>query len=461
MYFRTAAVRGMDLTEWRNRYGFDDSTETGDPEFLDVNHPNPWVWFLPQNVEPWTDTIIYGGHKWWFPGAVQDTTGQSQWIDTTELEIEGVGVDRVTDTSATIVWSTNKRATSQVHYGTTHTLDQSTSLDSRYVTGHVQQLTGLSPGTVYYYKVASREYGQAEIRSEEYQFTTDTTGSHLPHEDTIPPVISGGLVIDVTALSATVVWTTDEPATSQVLFGPTEDYGLASHIDHSLKTDHSVTIDDLSPSTTYHCLAVSVDSADNTGLGRDITFTTPSVSTDTEGSLVATGRSTGTIYDVRPTLRVYNINENPGNEYVFILAHDSDFVYIIESSPPLSQQEGSKTSWEVSEALNRGETYYWQAAANSEIFSEIYSFTVKAGTFLYPNPFRLSETSQVIFSGVPQGGAVLILTVSGEFVRRLVNESGGELHWDGSNESGNTVASGTYLWYVENGNDKGKVIVIN
>jgi hypothetical protein len=236
---------------------------------------------------------------------------------------------------------------------------------------------------------------------------------------------------------------------------------MASQIDHSLKTDHSITLDDLSSSTTYHCIAVSADSANNTGLGRDMVFTTPSIGTTTEGSLVAAGRSTGTIYDVHPTLRVYNMDENPGNEYVFVLAGDPEFVDIIESSPPLSQQEGSKTEWEVSETLNRGETYYWQAAVNSEVFSEVYSFTVRAGTFLYPNPFRLSETSQVIFSGVPQGGTVLILTVSGEFVRRLVNESGGELQWDGSNESGNTVASGTYLWYVENGSDKGKIIVIN
>ena len=52
------------------------------------------------------------------------------------------------------------------------------------------------------------------------------------------------------------------------------------------------------------------------------------------------------------------------------------------------------------------------------------------------------------------------LTVSGELVKKLSSETGDDISWDGTNESGFHVASSVYLWYVENTDYKGKFILI-
>ncbi len=52
------------------------------------------------------------------------------------------------------------------------------------------------------------------------------------------------------------------------------------------------------------------------------------------------------------------------------------------------------------------------------------------------------------------------MQVSGNVVKRWANNNGEDIHWDGTNESGNPVASGTYLWFVENTDQKGKLIIL-
>jgi hypothetical protein len=62
-------------------------------------------------------------------------------------------------TSATISWVTNKLADTQVQYGLTTTYDQITTLQnsSPKATTHTVTLTGLNPGTQYFYQVQSRD----------------------------------------------------------------------------------------------------------------------------------------------------------------------------------------------------------------------------------------------------------------------------------------------------------------
>ena len=74
--------------------------------------------------------------------------------------------------------------------------------------------------------------------------------------------------------SASVTWTTDEPATSKVEYGPAPALGPVDGIDPTLVTQHGLPINGLTPNTTYSYRVVSTDAAGNTATGDPSTFTT-------------------------------------------------------------------------------------------------------------------------------------------------------------------------------------------
>jgi regulation of enolase protein 1 (concanavalin A-like superfamily) len=89
----------------------------------------------------------------------------------------------------------------------------------------------------------------------------------------VPPAITNVQVVP-DASSATVTWTTDEPATSQVAYGATTSYELGSVADPTLTDSHSMTIPGLAPSTSYHVQISSTDGDGYTSTGSDVVFTT-------------------------------------------------------------------------------------------------------------------------------------------------------------------------------------------
>jgi hypothetical protein len=92
--------------------------------------------------------------------------------------------------------------------------------------------------------------------------------------DTVPPVISGETVTDVTATTADITWQTDEEADGQVEYGPDTSYGSLSPRDTSYVTERTVTLTGLEPATLYHFRAISADRAGNETTGSDHTLTT-------------------------------------------------------------------------------------------------------------------------------------------------------------------------------------------
>jgi LmbE family N-acetylglucosaminyl deacetylase/regulation of enolase protein 1 (concanavalin A-like superfamily) len=91
--------------------------------------------------------------------------------------------------------------------------------------------------------------------------------------DTTAPAISG-IASAPRTLDATVTWTTDEPATSEVAYGPTTAYGSAKIGDDGLTTGHSVILHGLACGATYHFQVKSKDASNNTATSTDRTLTT-------------------------------------------------------------------------------------------------------------------------------------------------------------------------------------------
>jgi hypothetical protein len=87
-------------------------------------------------------------------------------------------------------------------------------------------------------------------------------------------VISGVSAGSITSSGATITWTTNVPASSQVAYGTTSSYSSISPLDSTLVTSHSVTLTGLSPSTTYHYQALSQDSNGDMAHSTDSTFPT-------------------------------------------------------------------------------------------------------------------------------------------------------------------------------------------
>jgi len=73
----------------------------------------------------------------------------------------------------------------------------------------------------------------------------------------------------------------------------------------------------------------------------------------------------------------------------------------------------------------------------------------------YPNPFNPSTTIRYILAG-PENISIKIYNVSGQVIKEITrdqNQAGEyEVVWDGKNDFGNRVSSGTYFYQIKAGN---------
>jgi hypothetical protein len=105
-------------------------------------------------------------------------------------------------------------------------------------------------------------------------------------DDFTPPVVSN-IQTQVSTTNATVTWTTNEPATGEIDYGLTVNYGWTSN-SLILSTQQFLVLHDLTPNTTYHFQIYVQDAAGNRSTVQDKTFTTSVSATNTETSATQT-----------------------------------------------------------------------------------------------------------------------------------------------------------------------------
>jgi hypothetical protein len=114
----------------------------------------------------------------------------------------------VSSSGATIRWTTNEVSDSQVEYGLTEAYGLETTLDPSLVTSHIQSFSELTPGTLYHYRVKSRDAVGNPAVSADNVFTTSpnagivfggvgataigTTSLSIPYP---APLVAGDLLI--------------------------------------------------------------------------------------------------------------------------------------------------------------------------------------------------------------------------------------------------------------------------
>ena len=100
--------------------------------------------------------------------------------DTTPPVISGVAASNVSSSGATISWTTNEGSDSQAEYGATTSYGASTPLAGGMVTSHTVNLSALLPGTIYHYRVRSRDAAGNLATSNNFSFTTGASSPAGP-----------------------------------------------------------------------------------------------------------------------------------------------------------------------------------------------------------------------------------------------------------------------------------------
>ncbi|MCR4322958.1 MAG: fibronectin type III domain-containing protein [Candidatus Azambacteria bacterium] len=195
-------------------------------------------------------------------------TAFAQVPDVTSPVITGVNAMSIGQTGATINWTTDEPADSQVEYGTSTAYGLSSSLVIATTTAHSISVIGLTESTTYHYLVKSKDDAGNLATSTDQTFTT------LAPVDATAPVISGVSATNITDTSAVINWTINELADGQVEYGTSTAYGLISSLAPATTTAHQIALGSLVPLTTYHYFVKSKDAANNTATSTDYTFTT-------------------------------------------------------------------------------------------------------------------------------------------------------------------------------------------
>jgi peroxiredoxin len=215
--------------------------------------------------------FFVGSGIYYFVNQAETPAPSNGTVDITPPGIQNVSTSAITETGAAINWGTNEPTRGKVEYWKTETDIPAAKVDESLSSSHSITLTGLDPDTTYYFRITSTDAAGN-------QATVEGNLATLATADETAPAISAVSSSSITESSAIIAWITDEPATSQVEYGETEEYGFTTQLDENLSTNHSVPLTELDSSTTYYFKVISKDASGNEAtLADNQQFTTESV----------------------------------------------------------------------------------------------------------------------------------------------------------------------------------------
>ncbi len=163
-------------------------------------------------------------------------------------------------TSATVEWTTERIADSFIEYGTSKNYNLNVGAREQTVE-HTVKLVGLTPGTIYHYRVQSID--EADIRDYESTAgrTDDTTFETAP-----APGLTNVAFTDITTNSAILTFETTKAAVSTIEYGTSTNYGKTITDESSgSTTKHSIHLKDLDDGTTYQ-IRITIKDVDNNSI---------------------------------------------------------------------------------------------------------------------------------------------------------------------------------------------------
>ena len=198
-------------------------------------------------------------------GAVSDTVGllpDGRWRVAPSLT-SGPEV-AVKTKSATATWSTSRTSSSFVKYGKESGNYGEEVGTSDQVSSHSINLTGLDPGTSYYYQVLWTDEDGNTGLSDEAIFVTNPA-----------PVVSTVKVTDIGLFAAYVNFGLNHATKATIQYGKTVNYGSLEVIDTGTnESTYTVKLDNLEDGTTYHLKIIAEDEEGNIFDSDDYEFET-------------------------------------------------------------------------------------------------------------------------------------------------------------------------------------------
>jgi hypothetical protein len=169
---------------------------------------------------------------WALPAIIHHNDSSSGYHRTGDQQRQQFDINAAAPTSRN---TNGRRLTGRIRNTTSY--GNSTTISSTLTTSHSRVLTVLSPSTLYHYRVKSKDAAGNLATSGDYTFTTTAA------PDTTPPVISAVASSGLSGTGATITWTTNEAADTQVEYGTTTSYGSSTTL-NSASARHLASLTD-------------------------------------------------------------------------------------------------------------------------------------------------------------------------------------------------------------------------
>ena len=256
--------------------------DSGETSINLVNITIPWGTLEPGTTYFWH--VRYKDNKnGWSDYSVETSFATLKDMEAPDTTItSGPSEGGISGSSVTFAWSGSDAVGEPLLYSYAMDLGGWTSFYS----STMNTFNGLSEGS-HTFHVRARDYsGNVDLTPAVRNFMVDLT----------PPVIGELAVPRITNKSAIISWQTNEPATSQALFGLSAGYDAGTAQDNTLVTSHTALLTNLKADTLYHFSVKSKDQAGNQANSPDLTFRTlPAVDETPPETAITLGPQNGAL----------------------------------------------------------------------------------------------------------------------------------------------------------------------
>lgn len=282
-------------------------------------------------------------------------TPTGKWTSAPTLDT-GPSVGSITTKKATITWTTSRSADSKVQYGTTSgSYGDVEPSNSTQTSSHSIQLTGLNPGTTYYYKAKWTDEDGNTGTSEEKSFSTAAA-----------PTVKDVVAKNIGLTSSIIEFTSNNASKVKIYYGTSTSFGGVKEISTSTsETTYTAELTGLLDGTKYYYKINTFDSDNSEYEGTVLDFTTlprPKISnvriqqvsntaqstilvtwlTNTEVSSIVTYYPEGNSDDARDEV---NVALTKGEHRMIIrgLAPQTNYILVVKGRDKIGNEASSDT----------------------------------------------------------------------------------------------------------------------